>query len=1612
MLAGASAPAPALAADGSVEGRVYRDFNSNGAFDSGHTPTSGIANDRGLGGITATATDARGKVWSATTGADGTYSIPVEGSSGSAVRVEFSGVPSEYKPAAHGTDNGTSVQFVSVGESGVDYGVNAPEDYSQGNAPIVTAIQYSGLASSDGLKTTPAIVAQPWSSSYASNQAQQAGGSGGYPGRVVLATVPQVGSTWGSAFQASTGSLFAAATYKRHAGLGPLGIGGIYRVTNAVDAKGDLASSGSEVQSWFDVSTLVDVGTVQSDADRGLSLPGTPAHDTDAFVQAGKVGIGAIAVSTDQKSLYFVNLFDKKIYQLDISNPAAAPTLTGNTDGIDLGLTDGQRPWALTVHRNQLFVGYVDSGEQMAVPSSAAAANMQLHVKSAPESNTGSWTSVLDGSLGYAKGDTLSGANVPLNQQAPVLRWNSWVNEWKGGWGSVSRTGWGSDVQDYPQPVLTDIDFDTDGYMTLAMADRTSIQGGNRNYGTDTTDNTTYYQTVASGDLLVAAPTATGYALENNGKVGDRPTSANAGNNEGPNGGEYYNDRQALGTGGSHREVALGGLATLAGVDSIVATTYDPLNDVRVTGLNWFQPSTGKPISGYQQIADANGLPEAGDTTKPSPSGTFQKGGGLAVVQALAQLAPVEIGNRVWFDADQDGVQDADEPAFDGVTVELVNEAGTVIGTTTTTNGGEYYFSTTDPALEAAGFVPGSGNYTVRFVKPTTGNAFTNDPTFGTVDWSEVRFTTPNAGSNDSVDSDAVPTADDTSASIAIVLGGPGENDHTYDAGLVADGTLAVVKKISADGGVAPAGATYTVTLAATDFRGDKLDVGANASIVVDPTDTVGKTVTLPVGSSATIAEDKTSAVRDYSVSPTGAVKVTGTRAAPTVITVTNTLVADGFFEVTKSVTGAAAGSVSAQQQFTVSYTYPGLAEPKTLTLTPGSTAKSDAIPFGTVVTVSEAIPTGAPADVSWQTPIWTVDGGTPAPGASTTLTIGDGSTVAVGLENPTLQLLNGFSVTKLVTGDAAESVPDDFAYTVNYTTPGQTAKQLTLTKADSVKTVTDLPRGTVVTLSEVAPGEAAPDVKWGAPVWSGPGVTTNADGTASFTIGEAAVQVVLTNPTELRLGLFSITKDVTGPAEDTLTPGFTFTGTYQAAGDTVAKPFSVTNGSTFTSPALPAGTVVTLTENAPQGGLPELSGWAKPIFLVDGQPIGTDGPVTITIGADTTVAVALENPTTVTPQVSIVKGDVVDGVFHDADTMLDGEFYQPGETRQISITSTNTGTDRLREVVLHDDTLSGAAIQSLVWTFPDGSTAAASVVDGELTARWDATFAPGTAEWMPGATITGTATLTVANSDAAAHVDRVTVDATGAATGTPVTDDNVYNAYTAAIQVIKYDGSLADPAVEDAAGNWIVPAKPLASAAQDANDTDHAVTYEAGKAKHVRWVVTNTGNTWLTEIKLADATLSGPNVTNWTSDLSAFGGPSSYSFVNDGTWHGMLPPGASFFSDGTLTLGANESHADDVTVVGTPIVPEVDENGVPTGKPQLDENGKPVVSRNPDGTPRTLTDHDPFHAVTPAGASTAALPNTGLDGAAGLRVALLALLTAIAGLGALMLVRRRRSQE
>ena len=66
------------------------------------------------------------------------------------------------------------------------------------------------------------------------------------------------------------------------------------------------------------------------------------------------------------------------------------------------------------------------------------------------------------------------------------------------------------------------------------------------------------------------------------------------------------------------------------------------------------------------------------------------------------------IGNRLWYDADADGVQDFGEPGLAGTTVELLDGGGAVIATTTTDSNGVYTFT----GLAA-------GSYTVRVVAST-----------------------------------------------------------------------------------------------------------------------------------------------------------------------------------------------------------------------------------------------------------------------------------------------------------------------------------------------------------------------------------------------------------------------------------------------------------------------------------------------------------------------------------------------------------------------------------------------------------------------------------------------------------------------------------------------------------------------------------------------------------------------------------------------------------------------------------------------------------------------------------------------------------------------------
>ena len=114
---------------------------------------------------------------------------------------------------------------------------------------------------------------------------------------------------------------------------------------------------------------------------------------------------------------------------------------------------------------------------------------------------------------------------------------------------------------------------------------------------------------------------------------------------------------------------------------------------------------------------------------------------------------PITIGDFVWVDLDNDGLQDAGEPAWEGMTVTLTGTdgAGNAVSLSTTTAAdGSYLFANVAP-----------GSYTVTF-----------DPT-------GVVFTTADAGADDTVDSDANATTGEVA-----VTATSGGDDVTVDAGI------------------------------------------------------------------------------------------------------------------------------------------------------------------------------------------------------------------------------------------------------------------------------------------------------------------------------------------------------------------------------------------------------------------------------------------------------------------------------------------------------------------------------------------------------------------------------------------------------------------------------------------------------------------------------------------------------------------------------------------------------------------------------------------------------------------------------------------------------------
>jgi hypothetical protein len=852
-------------ASGTISGRVFQDFNGNGNYDTTSTITNdgfgtvGVAIDSGVQNTTVTVYDSAGvSRGTTTTASNGTYSISATGTG--PYRVEFTNLPSGYFPSARNTDSvlggsatnsGSSVQFVNDGNtSNVNLAVNYPADYSQNNPEITASMYAAGDQLAAPNNVLPVLVSFPYSAGSSDTATGATEGAFDFPGANPLSLeASEVGTTYGLTYARKSRLLYSAAFFKRHAGFGPGGPNRVYVIDRA---------SGGSVSSAFTVP-----GTVTDAHDTTAPIDWTRDNGNTGWDGVGKTSLGGMALSADETTLYVMNLANRTLYAL---NPSTGAQIASQAAPTNLPLPSGTcaagdaRPFAVTFYHGSLYVGMVcsaestvaagtvdtftdsnsngryDGGEYYMETNGTAGrqAGTDPYLDFDGDSNYDAGEAFVDndGNGFYNQGDarnlrayvysvnptTLAFGASPVFQ-AP-LNYRRGVNThtigafgiWRP-WSTTYRdAGSGTFRPIYSQPMLTDIAFDN-GNLILGLRDRIGDQVGNgalSNPGDPS--NTNFYQPRTSGDVLRACGSIGAWNLESNGRCGGTGNSPQN-VSEGPGGGEfYYGDAYDLqdgyvfptmtvnGKGGNHDDTTNGGVEQMPGAPDVVMTNFDPIpNIANMThdgGIRWLNNTNGNFTKGYR-LYDGNG----------NDSGILGKAGGVGgSVVMLHDPAPIEIGNRVWRDTDNDGVQDPGENGIAAVTVRLYNSSNTLAGTAVTDANGEYYFvgstvadpNTTDNVGQINGGISYNANYQVRFdlaanytgAGPLTGLLLT------------TRDQTAQGGFVDGSDSDPNLVVNPSGSPagtfpvIAVATGNPGENNHTFDTGFASSAVYSLGNRV------------------------------------------------------------------------------------------------------------------------------------------------------------------------------------------------------------------------------------------------------------------------------------------------------------------------------------------------------------------------------------------------------------------------------------------------------------------------------------------------------------------------------------------------------------------------------------------------------------------------------------------------------------------------------------------------------------------------------------------------------------------------------------------------------------------------------------------------
>ncbi|MEM1215137.1 MAG: SdrD B-like domain-containing protein [Bacteroidota bacterium] len=727
---------PCVGTSGCLGGNVFNDFNCNGVDD----------NEPGIESIEINIYAADNNLLGTTfSDQDGNWQFCDGITDGMAYRVEFVTLPNMdwLVPTIAGASNGTDVQFANA-PACFNFSLNNPNDYCDSTPELITPCYLLDGANNGD----PAVISFDYNASGQTTVYDEQGSFG------------TTGATYGVAYDRSQEMIYSSAYFKIQAAYGSGSPGAIYQLPRTAGVAGEGI--------LVDLNTLSGFNGTGADTHVPTGTNGATFYDETADANnVGKLSLGDLELSADQRTLYAVNMNTRELVSIPVGAGVAAPTSAAATNTLPAPGQVGQftipspcsnpddaRPMALEVHQGRVYVGGICSAESTVTGANPAGDPTQL---------TG-YIYEFDPSTGSFSGLVFT---FPLNYDRSVdnvnyvehLVDNSFGNPVPGTWrvwGNNQPIMQGnSNLTSNPMPMLADFEFDNDGSIIIGLRDRWGDMGLLIRQANGSIQQTP----VAGGDLLRAQLNAPGNWTIVDNTNGD---------------GFYFEDNFD-----SYGEITLGALALLPSTNDITVTVYNPFETFS-GGIEWYDNETGAYERGYELFSQ-------------NQANTTAKGNGFGDLALLCGPAPLEIGNYVWCDDDENGIQDANEVGVDGINVQLYDRNGVLVGVTTTANGGFYYFNQNN--VDSTGVNP-DGTATTAF----TGMSFSTNYTivFGNAQFSGDNFTTTtgiygitplhdvNSNTNDNVDSDVNPNILNASSLpfIALTTDAQGCADHSYDLGL------------------------------------------------------------------------------------------------------------------------------------------------------------------------------------------------------------------------------------------------------------------------------------------------------------------------------------------------------------------------------------------------------------------------------------------------------------------------------------------------------------------------------------------------------------------------------------------------------------------------------------------------------------------------------------------------------------------------------------------------------------------------------------------------------------------------------------------------------------